>query len=561
MVMSVHLLVFEVISVKKLIIGLNAKFIHPAVAVYSLQDYAARFGVETDIKEFSINQSYDEIYYTILSQKADLVAFSVYIWNVELVARILKDIRKAVPSVRLVLGGPEVSYGLPLSVAEADYDFCLSGEGERVFTALCLSLENRPVPTEWAFHKEGKNCFCASIKDLDELPFIYGSRMDAFRNRIIYYEASRGCPFHCSYCLSAAEEGLRLKSPQKVLEELAFLVANGATLIKFLDRSFNARIDSALAILRYIASIPLDNPIRFHFELEADTLSETLIEAFQAMPRGRVQLEIGIQSTHPATLKAVHRNPSVERLFDNIRALGKNRNLKIHVDLIAGLPYETIREFKKSFNDVFSLYADELQLGFLKRLTGAPLATEDGLGNLFSSSAPYEILKNDFLSVEDLAHLKQIEDVLDRFYNSGRFRSFFRCIGDGDAWAFFEKLAAFVKNKSLAFQPLGVMEEFGLLSEFAPHLRIALLRDFYAFTSSDQLPESLADIARKPQNAAETATALLKQAGHRELRLMCRFVDGVACLYDYTEKDAVTESYSEWPLSQSDKNCKITYYC
>lgn len=534
---------------KTLLIGLNAKYIHTAPAVYSLSAYAGRYLDDPcEVLEYTINQSYDEIYYTIAERRPDVAALSVYIWNVTFVGRLLHDLRRAFPECRLIIGGPEVSYGLPAAIAEEDYDFLIAGEGERAFTALLCELSAAPYPAEWGFAREGKICTAAPIGNLDELPFFYEGQMDRFRHRILYYEASRGCPYHCTYCLSAAEEGLRLKSADRVLAELSYLVDHGAALVKFLDRSFNARPETALAILSYIAQIPADNPIRFHFEIEADTLTEELLAAFERMPRGRVQLEIGIQSTNPDTLRAVRRNPSVERLFANVRRLLAAGNLKVHTDLIAGLPYEDLAAFAKSFSEAYALGAHELQLGFLKRLTGAPLAAEEGWHNRYSTVPPYEILENDFLSVADLARLKRVEDALDRFGNSGRFTDFFAALllKFADAWTMFSALADFLADRGLGYQALGAMEEFGLLADFAGDddaLLTALLCDFYAYTSSDALPRGLSRIADRPGDATEQSLGLLRECGQRDRKLVCRFIGGKPVLYDYTGKDPVTERY------------------
>ncbi len=538
---------------RTLLVGIDAKYIHTNPAIYSLAAYAERFAPGTGLlgtAEYTVNQEYSELLYGILREEPNAVCFSTYIWNVQTVRRLLRDLRRVRPQTRLILGGPEVSYGLGhTEIAEDDCDYVICGEGERAFAALLLTLAGREVPDDWGFETDGKRVWARPIENLDELPFFYEGRMELFRDRILYYEASRGCPYRCSYCLSAAEEGVRAKSAGKVLRELTYLVGNGAKLIKFLDRSFNARPELATVILSYLAALPEDCPTRFHFELEAETLTEPLLALFENLPAGRVQLEIGIQSTMSEALAAVHRNPSTEKLFRNIRRLVGSGRVKVHADLIAGLPYEDLGRFARSFSEAYELGCHELQLGFLKRLQGAPLAAEEGFGYVFSPAPPYELLKNDWLSPRDLGKLKRVEDCFDRFANSGRFVRFFAALAKefDSAWELFETLADYLELRGLAFLPLGAQEEFELLAAFArkePALLRELLQDFYAFTSSDRLPEGLAPLAARPENAAELSLELLRSANARDRKLVTRFTEGGAALWDYTAKDPVTGRYA-----------------
>ena len=528
---------------RTLLVGLNAKYIHSAAAVYSLAAYAREHAAASgEIRELelSINQSHDELLYRILREEADCLAFSVYIWNVGTVTRLLRDLRALRPEAVLILGGPEVSYGLAQTgIAEEDYDYLIAGEGERAFAGLLLKLSACPVPAYLGLSVQGKTVRGAVMADLDELPFYFAGRMERFAGRILYYEASRGCPYHCSYCLSAAEDGLRLKSTARVLEELSYLCEHGASLIKFVDRSFNARPD-AVRILEYLSALPEENPVRVHFEIEADTLTEPLLQAFSRLPAGRVQVEAGIQSTNPETLGACHRNPSTDRLFANLRRLLEGGNLKVHADLIAGLPYETAERFRRSFSESYALGVDELQLGFLKRLSGAPLASETELGLVFSPHPPYEILRSPWISADELMALKKVEDVLERFSNAGRFRAFMETLSGKmqDAYVMFEKLAAYLEERDKLFMPLSNAEEFALLAGFAGNdigLLRALLRDFYASSSAEPPEGALRELAGKPEGAAAISRELMKKAGLPGHRLQVRFLEGEPLLYDYSE--------------------------
>ncbi len=531
---------------KTVLVGINAKYIHSAAAVYSIAAFAGRFPQtgEICVREFTVNQSHDELLYGILAEKPDRVAFSVYIWNVRIVAQLLKELRRVLPECVLIIGGPEVSFGTKhTGIAAEDFDFCLAGEGERVFAGLLMQLEGREAPADWALRREGRTVRAALMQDLNELPFYFEGRMAEFENRIIYYEASRGCPYSCSYCLSAAEGGLRMKSTETVLRELEYLCTRGARLIKLVDRSFNARPDAA-RILEYLAQLPEENPVRVHFEIEADSLGEELLEAFAALPKGRVQLEAGIQSTCPEALRACHRSHSVDRLFANLRRLQQAGNLKLHVDLIAGLPEESAERFHRSFSEAWELHADELQLGFLKRLQGAPLCSLPTEDLCFSPEPPYEILRSRWLSPEDLYELKKVEDVLERYGNSGLFPIFLARLEARfpDAWSMFSQLAAFTAGRGLSFRPLGLLDEFALLSDFAGDdeaLTEALLCDFYRCSPAEPPAGPLSRLAAKPADAASAARKIMKEAALPGHRLKLRFIRGEALLYDYTEGKGV----------------------
>lgn len=560
---------------KTLLVGINARYIHVNAALYSLRAsavaYEKRLGApagELAVKEFTVNQGVEAIYYSILREQPQAVAFSVYLWNVRLVRDLCRDLRRACPSCLLILGGPEVSWGTEhTELAEEDFDYVIEGEGERAFYGLLASLQQpgfRP-PEEWRFRVEGRRVHAAPMESLDELPFLYEEDEERFHNRILYYEASRGCPFSCSYCLSAPEKGVRLRSPELVLRELSVLVDRGTPLIKFVDRTFNCFPRRSLAILRWIRQLPPQVKTCFHFEIEAGVLTPELIGELTAMPRGRIQAEIGIQSTSARTLDACRRSPSVEAVFTNIRRLTETGNIRVHVDLIAGLPYEDYGRFLGSLEEALALGAHQLQLGFLKRLQGTPLAEEaEQYGYAFSPHPPYEVLRNDFIGPEELRQLKKIEDVLERYYNSGRFVLFLQKLRQQfeSACALWQDLADYFESRKLIFASLSAADTFRTAVEYVQQkalpeetkgrLREALLLDYYAFTSSDRLPEGLEEPGRRPEGSRETAAALLRTVGDRSRRCMVRFLQGRPLIYDYTARDPVTDRYPRWQESSPD---------
>ena len=555
---------------KTLLVAINAKYIHINAAVYSLQKSAAAYERrlslsvgDVKVREFSINQNAETIYYAILAEKPDVVAFSVYIWNVDMVRSLCADLKKVHRDIRIWLGGPEVSFGMESKGFDEDsYDAVMEGEGERVFFSLLAreSGQNGTLPRDWGIGQNGKAFHAEPISDLAELPYIYED-LTPFQNRILYYEASRGCPFHCAYCLSAAEHGVRELPLERVLRELADLESKGVPQIKFVDRTFNCHPKRAAAILQWIHQLPSRSRTNFHFEVEADLLSDELIDIMVQMPKGRIQLEIGIQSTNTETLRACGRTDRLDRVFRNVRRLVEAGNSNIHVDLIAGLPLENYARFTKSFDDVYRMGAHQFQLGFLKLLTGAPMnRLVEKYGYIFSAQPPYEILVNSHLSPEDLYKLKCVEDVLERLHNSGRFKRFLVLLEPhfSSPFAMMEEIAELFRRKGLIFSAMGLTELFDEMVRYSEtfsdsdQLKQALLLDYYAATPSDQLPVGLRALAELParfhkessrrEQKLETAR-LLQAIGRREHKMIIRYCAERPVAIDYTECDPVTGQY------------------
>lgn len=452
-------------SMKFLLVAVNAKFIHSNPAVYSLLSFAGEAGREhMEIAEYTINQPVSDILADIYGKKPDVIAFSCYIWNWEIIGKLLPDLHKLLPDVPVWLGGPEVSYGgESVMLRFPSVTGIILGEGEVTCRELLHYYLRRsddpdgdndlfPIKRILYRQKEGKLTDTGEREktDLNHLPFSYGGLLAQnpedknmaaentvandmtdtglpdrirthFQNRIIYYESSRGCPFRCGYCLSSVDKSLRFKNPAKVTEELTVLLESGVTQVKFVDRTFNCNHAHAMAVWRFIRE--KDNGITcFHFEIAADIMTEEEIELLQSMRPGLVQLEIGIQSTHQPTLDSVGRNMDFMRVKDVVMALGKNKNIHIHLDLIAGLPYEDYDTFRTSFNETYDCRPEQLQLGFLKVLSGAPIRQQAAeYGIVYEEQPPYQVLFTRWLSYEELRRLHRIEEMVSLYYNSNQF--------------------------------------------------------------------------------------------------------------------------------------------
>ena len=424
-----------------LLAAVNAKFIHTNPAVYSLRAFARENLAECvdvifDVSEFTINDRYQDVLAGIIECDADIIAFSVYIWNVERIRHLIRDIRKIRGSlVKIWAGGPEASW-FPQPLLKDGADLCMTGEGEVVFTELVklecsaggildsnFSEDRYEKLPGLAFMRGDKlvKTGIAQIPSIDRIPFLYDD-IASFEDRIIYYEASRGCPFSCAYCLSGKERGVRYRNPETVERELQFFLDQRVRQVKFVDRSFNADPVFALRIWRYISGH--DNGVtNFHFEIEGDRLTDEELELLGTLRPGLIQMEIGVQSANPETLRSVHRNPSLAKIRSAVGKLVPRQNINVHLDLIAGLPYENLESFRSSFNTVYAMRPHQLQLGFLKLLKGTELyERRDEYGLVCSDDPPYEVLKTKWLTFDDLELLHRINDRVEEFVNSGCFR-------------------------------------------------------------------------------------------------------------------------------------------
>lgn len=415
---------------KTLIVGLNSKYIHSMLAPWYLKAVCENECGDVKVVELTINDSMDSILAVLYNEKPDIVAFSCYIWNIEYVLKLTENLKKVHREIRILLGGPEVSYdSIQIMQDNAGIDYILAGEGELACKQLLkllagnISMDIGQI-AGLHYRKNGiviKNEPCNLIENLNDIPSPYTDEMlESVGNRIVYYESSRGCPFSCSYCISSTFNGVRYFSLDRVKRDLSVLISTGVRLVKFVDRTFNCNKDRAKEIFDFI----IENSVHtvFHFEAAADLFDNEMLNILTKAPQGLIQFEIGIQSTNERTLEAIERKTSIDKVFNNIIKLKDMGNINLHLDLIAGLPYEGYDSFVKSFNAVYGLKPHQLQLGFLKMLKGSKIRKEADLyGYEYRNYPPYEILSNQFISFDEILELKEIEDIIDRYYNSGRF--------------------------------------------------------------------------------------------------------------------------------------------
>lgn len=489
---------------KILLVGVNAKFIHSCLAVHSLSHYAGeQYQLDVEVAEYTINQLPDKVLGSIYRQKPDLLGFSVYIWNASYIYGLIRDLKQVLPDTKILLGGPEVSYD-PEKVLEKGADFILSGEGEESFSRLCIALRDgtplEEVPAlTWKDGGETRKNSPAAPLDLAKLPFVYED-LSAFSNRILYYEAQRGCPFNCQYCLSSTDKGVRFQPLSKVKKELQFFLDHRVKQVKFVDRTFNANPHFAMEIWRYLAEH--DNGVtNFHFEMEAVLITDEMIPFLQTVRPGLFQFEIGVQSTNPDTLAAVDRRESFARIARRVRQLQQNRNIHLHLDLIAGLPYEGYESFAHSFDEVYALAPDQFQLGFLKLLKGSGLRRDrEKFGIVSRESPPYEVLYTDALPFDALLKLHGIEDLVDSYYNSRRFTASLAYLMEFTApFAFYEGFAAFYEQQDFTEHPPSKTGQFDALFRYGSEipdvdpekLRWLLKLDFWLRERPGKVPDCL----------------------------------------------------------------------
>ncbi|MCL2253622.1 MAG: B12-binding domain-containing radical SAM protein, partial [Lachnospiraceae bacterium] len=455
-----------------LLVAINAKYIHTNAAVYGIKSYIDEntallhdgTGGRIDIAEFTINNDAIEILADIYQRKPDIIAFSCYIWNWETIRRLLIEIPKIMPSAPIFLGGPEVSYnGEEVLKRFPAVTAIVIGEGEQtcldLFILCSKSIETDAIKLGLAridgivyrsLNNQINKTSARELLDLNILSFPYSELSgENLSDRIIYYESSRGCPFRCSYCLSGTSGIVRFKATKKIEEELSVILAHEVAQIKFVDRTFNINQEHSLAIWRFIRDH--DNGItNFHFEIAADLLTDEAIEILKSFRPGLVQLEIGVQSTHAKTLECIKRRMDFAKVKKVVKALRVNRNVHLHLDLIAGLPYEDYETFSNSFSEVYALKAEKLQLGFLKVLPGTQIRQDaKEFGIVYEEAPPYQVLCTKWIDFSFMRRLHRIEDVLGIFYNTNQFTNTIAVLGRAfdNAFQMYEKLADFFNEK------------------------------------------------------------------------------------------------------------------
>ncbi len=400
---------------KVVLFTLNASYVHKSLALKCLREPLEKSGFAVICCEFTVKEKRLKVLDSLFSEKADIYGFSCYIWNITEMLGIAEKLKKLLPESMIIFGGPEVSFESGSFLEKHPYiDHMVSGEGEESFTELCQRLASGEAVSEKIVAGKNFDGFC-------DAAFPY-RRDDTLTSSIVYYESSRGCPYSCSYCLSAAEKGIRYKSVDTVLSELIQLqeLSPDIKIVKFVDRTFNSDMKRAKAILTELISDKYK--LNYHFEICAELIDDEMLELFSRFPKGKIQLEAGVQSTNGKTLSAINRCGDVKKCIENISRVRSLGNIHVHADLIAGLPYEDLYSFKNSFDELYGK-CDMLQLGFLKLLKGSPLYEDAGKYEIVcSDTPPYEVLKTDCLSFDDICKLHGVSDILDRVGNSGHFR-------------------------------------------------------------------------------------------------------------------------------------------
>ena len=559
---------------KILLVACNAKYIHSNLAVYDLQAYASDYADHIVLKEYTINQQKDDIMRDIYLEHPEVVCVSCYIWNLSFVKELMADLIKILPGADFWAGGPEVSYDAEKFLTEnSEFKGVMVGEGEETFKELAgYYVEKNPQDLKdmtGICYRDGDQIIhngWRQIMDLSSIPFIYKD-LSEFKNRIIYYESSRGCPFSCSYCLSSIDKKLRFRDTETVKKELQFFIDNKVPQVKFVDRTFNCKHDHAMAIWKYINEH--DNGVtNFHFEISADLLREEELQEMSTMRPGLIQLEIGVQSTNPDTIKAIHRTMDFEKLkgiVDRIHSFG---NIHQHLDLIAGLPSENLECFRDSFNQVYSMEPEQLQLGFLKVLKGSYMEEmAPSYGLCYSSRPPYEVLSTRWLSYRDILELKGVEDMTEVYYNSRQFVHTLSGLAAeyGSPYEMFLDMAAYYRENNLTgishsriaryeilYSIIARRRDAGLDASVMERFRDLLMYDLYLRENVKSRPSFARDqspykqaVRQFFQREEESPRYLMDYEGYdsRQMSKMAHIEamgDGTLVLFDYRHRDPLT---------------------
>lgn len=558
---------------KVLLTAINAKYIHSNLAVYSLRSYASDYEQDITIAEYTINQNVDDILTDIYKQHPDVLCFSCYLWNIVYVKQLIVEIKKVLPKTHIWLGGPEVSFNAVEMLGQyPQLEGIMRGEGEATFLELMQFWRGEKQTLEEVagivFRKSSGEDEPAvivenprrTVLDLSEIPFVYHD-MRKFENKIIYYESSRGCPFSCSYCLSSIDKCLRFRDIELVKRELQMFMEAEIPQVKFVDRTFNCKHDHAMEIWSYIAAND-KGKTNFHFEVAADLLNEEELQLISSMRPGLIQLEIGVQSTNPDTIQEIHRSMKFDNVKQAVNRVQAGKNVHQHLDLIAGLPFEDYKSFQNSFNMVYALQPEQLQLGFLKVLKGSHMYQRAGNYQLqYQERPPFEVLSTKWLTYDEIIRLKGIEEMLEVYYNSGQFQNTMRELETvfEDAFTMYEKLSMHYAENNLNMLNHSRITRYEILIDFAlkcdkkneERYRNTLIIDLYLRDNVKTRPE----FAGQPAVSKEEATEFYEEeAGEyrylkgyeeydkRQIRKMTHLekIDGKLILFDYKNRDVLT---------------------
>lgn len=553
------------INMKILLTAINAKYIHSNPALYSLRAYAGEMdGREIQIAEYTINHRREDILADLYRRKPDMIAVSCYIWNWSMVSLLLPEIPKIMPGIPIWLGGPEVSYDAEDILEKFPMvTGIMVGEGEETFKELIEGA--KPLNEIRGIVYRSDNGIVRTgdreLTDLSKLPFLYYG-LEQFENRIIYYESSRGCPYRCSYCLSSIDKKVRLRQLDIVKRELQFFLDHRVKQVKFVDRTFNCNHEHAMGIWQYL--LEHDNGVtNFHCEIEADIISEEELELLSQMRPGLMQMEIGVQTVNPDTLREIRRTTNMERLKYVVERIRQGHNIHVHLDLIAGLPYEDYDSLRHSFNTVYAMEPEQLQLGFLKVLKGAYMhEMAQSYEIQYMDTPPYEVLSTRWLSYDKVLLLKEVEDMVETYYNSNQFIYTIGLLEQvfTDAFSLYLSLAEFYREKGYFTQVPArsyryqVLFEFGMttpLREKEELLREVLIYDLYLRENVKSRPAFAPQMDAGEQERFKKQTRMFYEQEETERKYLADYVS-----YDSRQMSKMTHAelfhYPVW-----EKNLKL----
>lgn len=546
---------------KILLTAINSKFIHSNLAVRYLKAFTKDMDAECKIREFSINDREERVLEEIIKEKPNVVCFSTYIWNVEMVKRISDLIKQVDSNIEILYGGPEVSYDSMVILEEISGDYIIEGEGEKTFREFVeykLGIKDIESIRGLFYKKNGKVNFNGSrpLMSMDELVFPYEDDED-LNNKIVYYEASRGCPFNCKYCLSSTIHGVRFHKIDRVIEELNYFIEKKVKLVKFVDRTFNCNHKFSMAIWKFL--IESNTETQFHFEISADILKNEEIELLREAPEGRFQFEVGVQTTNDEVLSNINRFVNFSDIKEKVVELLSIRNIKQHLDLIAGLPGEDYDSFRKSFNDVHSIHPEEIQLGFLKLLKGSSMREESDKYNMkYSPYPPYEILSTNKISYFELIDLKKVEHMVDKYYNSQKFNNILNYFYPKfkEPFELFHELAMFYDKKGYFNRSIGSNEYYKLFLDFNEEvlkennfiLREIIRYDYLLHNKRRGIPDYIKSNITKEEER-KIKDELREEYSFRDYSVEKFYID----IIKFIEEDKILES-EVYALLDNDKN-------
>lgn len=554
---------------KVLFAAINSQYIHSNTAVYYMREMLMAGGLSAEVKSFSINDDKHDILRKIINCRPKVVCFSCYIWNISLIYELCKDIQKIDQSIKIILGGPEVSYEPEEALDKSGADLIIRGEGETVIAEAVRNILAGELPKHtgccYKSNDEIINTGFAITDDLETIPSPFTEfMMEKEKGRLIYYEASRGCPFNCIYCLSSATTGVRYFPLDRVFSDINTICRYKTAVVKFTDRSFNINETRTLEILEFIKN--LDTDACFHLEIFPSKLNEKILTALEGMPSGRIQLEAGIQSVNIETLRASGRIQDPEQALNNMKRMASVRNMHIHLDLIAGLPKESMKSFKNSFDETINTQPHMLQVGFLKLLKGT--AARKMKNYIYESAPPYEVLSTPWMSFFELSEIKLVSQCVDMFYNTGRFGSYLLHMHNKfhRAYEFYKKLIEYLKNSGVSLRGISRDNKYRTLAGFANNDNIAIEHLRYDFMSSYRAKEIPDFLGGNPVGREDVFNFLSDEsnrvrylpeyvnASPKKLYKMCNIgifnfgTGGEKYLFKYDRRDSVTGLFDVIPI-------------